>query len=209
MRRWLPAAQGLAGISSCRTARPGEGGPRGAGRLDWPTTIRAMCRTGLSPCFPRQPEAGLPASGPSRTFGPRGGLRAHKFATSTAGAPLVITGVERRHSGDVAPPARFRKIRALKAELQQSQTPERKYVFLRALIGQYREGQQLIPNAKSHADRYQRELMGLPRCSIAHAWTPAQKNRCQETVQEEAGARCLRLFASSSNGILAHAQLSF
>jgi len=96
----------------------------------------------------------------------RYGLRAHKFSTSSAGSPLVITGVERRQTGDVAPGARFRKIRALQTELARARTPERKCLFLKALIGQYREGHALIPNALVHAKRYERELNKFPVAAV-------------------------------------------
>lgn len=90
------------------------------------------------------------------------GLCAHKFSTTCAGLPMVITGLQQTAEGESAPPKRFRKIRALETELRRTTDLEQKLVLLKGLIGQYREGSELIPNALSHANRYQRELEALP-----------------------------------------------
>lgn len=89
-------------------------------------------------------------------------LCAHKFSTSCAGQPIIITGLQQTAHGESAPPSRFRKIRALETELRRTTDVEHQAVLLKALIGQYREGRELIPNALSHANRYQRTLDGLP-----------------------------------------------
>lgn len=90
------------------------------------------------------------------------GLCAHKFSTTCAGLPIVVTGLQQTADGESAPPKRFRKIRALETELRRTTNLKHKVVLLKGLIGQYREGRELIPNALSHANRYQRELEALP-----------------------------------------------
>lgn len=90
------------------------------------------------------------------------GLCAHKFFTTCAGLPTVITGLQQTATGESAPPNRFRKIRALETELRRTTDLKHKAVLLKGLIGQYREGRELIPNALSHANRYQREFEDLP-----------------------------------------------
>lgn len=99
---------------------------------------------------------------PARAIIARHGLSAHKFSTTCAGLPTVITGLQQTAAGEAAPPARFRKIRALETELRRTTDPAHKAVLLKGLIGQFREGMGLIPNALSHANRYQREFDGLP-----------------------------------------------
>ncbi len=99
---------------------------------------------------------------PARAIIARYGLSAHKFSTTCAGLPSVITGLQQTATGEAVPPARFRKIRALETELRRTTDPVHKAVLLKGLIGQYREGMGLIPNALSHANRYQREFDGLP-----------------------------------------------
>lgn len=99
---------------------------------------------------------------PARAIIARYGLSAHKFSTTCAGLPTVITGLQQTAAGEAVPPARFRKIRALETELRWTTDPAHKAVLLKGLIGQYREGVGLIPNALSHANRHQREFDALP-----------------------------------------------
>lgn len=99
---------------------------------------------------------------PAQAIVSRFGLRAHKFSTTCAGLPMVITGLQQTADGESAPPKRFRKIRALETELRRTTDLKHKAVLLKGLIGQYREGRELIPNALSHANRYQREFEALP-----------------------------------------------
>lgn len=99
---------------------------------------------------------------PAQAIIGRYGLCAHKFSTTCAGLPMVITGLQQTANGESAPPQRFRKIRALETELRRTTDLKHKAVLLKGLIGQYREGRGLIPNALSHATRYQREFEALP-----------------------------------------------
>lgn len=99
---------------------------------------------------------------PAQAIISRFGLCAHKFSTTCAGLPMVITGLQQTADGESAPPKRFRKIRALETELRRTTDLKHKAVLLKGLIGQYREGRELIPNALSHANRYQREFEALP-----------------------------------------------
>ena len=99
---------------------------------------------------------------PAQAIIGRYGLCAHKFSTTCAGLPAVITGLQQTANGESAPPKRFRKIRALETELRRTTDLKHKAVLLKGLIGQYREGRELIPNALSHANRYQREFEALP-----------------------------------------------
>jgi hypothetical protein len=99
---------------------------------------------------------------PAQAIIGRYGLCAHKFSTTCAGLPMVITGLQQTANGESAPPKRFRKIRALETELRRTTDLKHKAVLLKGLIGQYREGKELIPNALSHANRYQREFEALP-----------------------------------------------
>lgn len=99
---------------------------------------------------------------PAQAIIARYGLCAHKFSTTCAGLPIVITGLQQTAVGESVPPGRFRKIRALETELRRTTDPAHKAVLLKGLIGQYREGASLIPNALSHANRYQREFDALP-----------------------------------------------
>jgi len=99
---------------------------------------------------------------PAQAIISRYSLCAHKFSTTCAGLPAVITGLQLTANGESAPPKRFRKIRALETELRRTIDLKHKAVLLKGLIGQYREGRELIPNALSHANRYQREFNALP-----------------------------------------------
>ncbi|BFI95979.1 MAG: hypothetical protein RSP_14890 [Rhodanobacter sp.] len=99
---------------------------------------------------------------PAQAIIGRYGLCAHKFSTTCAGLPTVITGLQQTANGESAPPTRFRKLRALETELRRTTDLKHKAVLLKGLIGQYREGMELIPNALSHANRYQREFDRLP-----------------------------------------------
>lgn len=99
---------------------------------------------------------------PAQAIIARYGLSAHKFSTTCAGLPSVITGLRQTSTGEAVPPARFRKIRALETELRRTKDPSHKAVLLKGLIGQYLEGMGLIPNALSHANRYRREFDCLP-----------------------------------------------
>lgn len=123
----------------------------------------------------------------------RYGLCAHKFSTSCAGHPMVITGLQQTASGESAPPSRFRKIRALEKELSRTTDIGRQAVFLKALIGQYREGRELIPNALSHANRYQGNLDGLPvGVRLKTARQPTRDLRTKE---------CQRQFPSNDRSV--------
>ncbi|WP_266170169.1 reverse transcriptase family protein [Dyella subtropica] len=95
---------------------------------------------------------------PAKKIIARHGLSAHKFSVRPAGAPIIVTGVCNTEKGATIPPARYRKIRALKEELGKAKSNERRVVYLKALIGQYREASSFISNAKSHAMAYQRLL---------------------------------------------------
>jgi hypothetical protein len=99
---------------------------------------------------------------PAKAIIARHGLCAHKFSTSSAGQPVVVTGLRQTAAGESVPSARFQKIRALKNELEKSKDPEQQVALLKGLIGQYREGRGLIPNALSHANNFRKKLDALP-----------------------------------------------
>jgi RNA-directed DNA polymerase len=90
------------------------------------------------------------------------GLRAHKFSVIAAGAPIVITGVHQDAKGSTVPSGRHRKIRALKEEYRNARTDERRIIYLKALVGQYREAADFIVNSRAHAMVYQRLLDKFP-----------------------------------------------
>ena len=95
---------------------------------------------------------------PARRIIARHGLSAHKISVRPVGAPVVVTGVYNTENGPTIPPARYRKIRALKLELERAKTIDDRVMYLKALIGQYREASGFVINAKSHAMSYQRLL---------------------------------------------------
>lgn len=84
-------------------------------------------------------------------------LRGHKVAFFRKGAVRVITGAAVTSSGISLPHKRQRKIRALERELLKSNSTELRLLYLKAIVGQYREAKifdsRFVAKAQSYADQ--------------------------------------------------------
>jgi len=117
------------------------------------------------------------------------GFFAHKLAVYRPGQDFVVTGVRQCRAGMSLPHPRFRRIRALTDELRRAKTPARKALFLRALVGQYREASELLPVAKERARHFDAVLTALGAPGVTER---AKRRRNHRLVRSKIQARLLR-----------------
>jgi RNA-directed DNA polymerase len=117
------------------------------------------------------------------------GFFAHKLAVFRPGEEFVVTGVRQSQHGMCLPHPRFRRIRALTEELRRAKAPARQALYLRALIGQYREATELLPVAKERARHFDAALARLGPQGIT---TRARRRKGQRLAREKIRARLLR-----------------
>lgn len=119
----------------------------------------------------------------------RHGFFAHKIAVYRPGQDFVVTGVRQTQAGMCLPHPRFRRIRALTEELGRAKVPARKALFLRALVGQYREATELLPVAKGRAQQLEAVLVAL---AVPGVTERARRRKNHRLARSKIQARLLK-----------------
>lgn len=126
---------------------------------------------------------------PAKAVIAKHGFFAHKIAVFRPGEEFVVTGVRQSREGMCLPHPRFRRIRALTEELRRAKVTTRKALFLRALIGQYREATELLPVAKERARQLDAALAALGPIAVTER---ARRRKNHRIVRSKIRARLLR-----------------
>ena len=84
------------------------------------------------------------------------GLHGHKILIFNKNRTKIVTGVAITPDGQLRIPyRRYKKIRALEREYSNTINPNNRQIYLKALIGQYREGSRIEPKFLAKANKLQ------------------------------------------------------